>query len=91
MNQSYVQLCGHPCIHAQDTGWQSGVRSCITPGLLRHLVQELNVSTVVKERDDTTKFYIPNFHVCQTVSCERVSIAKSGILTSIVVILYTER
>ena len=46
MNQSYVQLCCHPCIHIQDTGWQSGVRSCITSGLPTHLVQELNVGTV---------------------------------------------
>ena len=29
--------------------WQSGVRSCITPGLHTHLVQELNVSTVVRK------------------------------------------
>ena len=27
-NQSYVQLWVYPCIHAQETGWQSGVRSC---------------------------------------------------------------
>ena len=46
MNQSYVQLCGHPCIHAQDTGWQSGLQSCIAPGLHTHIVQELNVGIV---------------------------------------------
>ena len=45
-NQSCVQLWGHPCIHAQETGWQSGARSCIMPGLPTHLVQELNVGTV---------------------------------------------
>ena len=33
-------------IHAQETGWQSGVRSCIMSGLPRHLVQESNVDTV---------------------------------------------
>ena len=35
-----------PGIHAQETGWQSGVRSCIMPGMPTHLVQELNVGTV---------------------------------------------
>ena len=34
----------HPI--AQETGWQSGVRSSIMPGLPRHLVQELNISNV---------------------------------------------
>ena len=34
-------------IHAQETGWQSGVRSCIMPRLPMHLVQELNTCTVV--------------------------------------------
>ena len=29
--------------HAQDMGWQSGLRSCIMPA---RLVQELNVGTV---------------------------------------------
>ena len=33
-------------IHAQDTGWQSGVRSCIMSRLPRHLVQKLNAGTV---------------------------------------------
>ena len=33
-------------IHAQTTGWQSGMRSCILPDLPTHLVQELNVGTV---------------------------------------------
>ena len=37
-------ICGR--IHAQDTGCQSGVRSCSMPGLSAHLVQELNASTV---------------------------------------------
>ena len=35
------------CIHAQETGWQSDVRSRIMPGLPTHLVQELNVCTVI--------------------------------------------
>ena len=43
-NQSYVELLGQPCIHSQETGSQSGVRSFIMP---THLVQELNVSTVI--------------------------------------------
>ena len=46
MNQIYVQLSGHPCIHTQETGWQSGMRSCIMPGLPANLMQELNVVTV---------------------------------------------
>ena len=44
-NQSYVQSWGHSCIHAQETKWQSVVRSCIMPGLPIHLMQELNVVT----------------------------------------------
>ena len=32
---------------AQEYGWQPGLRSCIMPGLPMHLVQELNVSTVL--------------------------------------------
>ena len=39
-----LETCGR--IHALETGWQSGVRSCIIPGLPTHLVQELNASTV---------------------------------------------
>ena len=35
LNQSYIQFPGHSCIHAQKTGWQLGVRSCIMPGLRR--------------------------------------------------------
>ena len=38
------ETCGR--IHSQETGWRSGVRSCIMPGLLTHLVQELNIDTV---------------------------------------------
>ena len=45
-SENYVQLRGHPCIHAKETGLQSGVRSCIKPRLPTHLVQELNVNTV---------------------------------------------
>ena len=33
--------------YALETGWRSGVWSCIMPGLPTHLVQELDVSTVV--------------------------------------------
>ena len=44
--KSYFQLSGHLCIHAEETEWQSRVRSCIMPGLPTHLVQELNVGTV---------------------------------------------
>ena len=32
-------------IHTQENGLQSGVRSCIMPGLAAHYVQELNVGT----------------------------------------------
>ena len=41
-----VVRSGHPCIHAQETGCQLGVQSCIMPGLPMHFVQELNVGTV---------------------------------------------
>ena len=34
-------------IHAQETGWQSGMQSCSMPELPTHFVQELNVGTVV--------------------------------------------
>ena len=47
VNRSYVQLPGHRCIQHQESGLQSGVRSCIIPGQLKHLVQELNVCTVL--------------------------------------------
>ena len=42
----YVQLWGHPCIHVQETGWRSGVRSCVFAGLPTHLVQDLQLATV---------------------------------------------
>ena len=35
----YIQWCGHPCIRAKETKWQSGVRLYIMPGLTAHLVQ----------------------------------------------------
>ena len=44
MLRSVVRLSMHP---AEETGWQSGVQSCIMPGLPTHLVQELNIDTVV--------------------------------------------
>ena len=31
---------------ALETGWQSGVRSSVLPGLSTHLMQELKVDTV---------------------------------------------
>ena len=45
--RSVVRSVNCDRIHNQATGWQSGVRSCIMPGLPTHLVQELNVGTVV--------------------------------------------
>ena len=39
-------VVGHPLTNEQETGWQSGMRSCIMLGLPTHLVQELNVGTV---------------------------------------------
>ena len=36
----------HPCVRAKETGWPSGVRSCIMPGLSTHSVQELNIGTL---------------------------------------------
>ena len=46
-NQGYFQFWGYPWVYAQDTGWQSGVRSCIMPRLPTHLVQELYIGTVI--------------------------------------------
>ena len=45
-NQRCVQLWSHPCIHAQETGWQLGVRSFSLPALSTHFMQESNVRTV---------------------------------------------
>ena len=45
--RSFVRSSIHPC---PDTGWQSGVRSCIMLELSTHLVQELNVGTVNKKK-----------------------------------------
>ena len=45
-NQSYIQFRGHPCIHGQETGWQSAVRMFLMLELHVHLVQELNIGTV---------------------------------------------
>ena len=42
--RSVVRSSMHPY---PGKGWQSGVRSCIMPGLPANLVQELNVGTVV--------------------------------------------
>ena len=45
----FVQLWGQGpvnSIHAQEIGWQSGLRSCIMPGLPAHLVHEFNAGTV---------------------------------------------
>ena len=42
-NQSYGQFWGHSCSYALETGWQSGMRSCIMSGLPTHLGFELNV------------------------------------------------
>ena len=39
------------CIHTQEKGWQSGVRSCIMPRLPTHLVQELNVGIVASKME----------------------------------------
>ena len=44
--QSYFHFWGHLCLDDQETGGQSGVWSCIMPGMPMHLVQELNVGTV---------------------------------------------
>ena len=42
--------CVFEVIRGQETGWQSGVRSCIMPGLPTRKVQELNVGTVLALR-----------------------------------------
>ena len=55
MNQSYVQLRGSRCLHVQESGLRSVVRSCIMPGLPRNLVQELNVGTVVSHCSKYTR------------------------------------
>ena len=38
-SELHLVTCG--CIHAQETRWQSGVRSCIMPGLPMYLVPSL--------------------------------------------------
>ena len=38
-----MQSCG------QETGWKSGLRPCIMPGLPTHFVQGSNVGTVSRE------------------------------------------
>ena len=43
---SVVRLSIYPYIHAQETEWQSGMRSSIMPGLPTPLVQKLNVDTL---------------------------------------------
>ena len=45
-NQSYAQLGGHLCIHAQESWWQSDVQSCVMLRLPTDFVQELNVGSV---------------------------------------------
>ena len=44
---SVVRLSMHASIPRKETGWRSGVRSCIIPGLPMHLVQEVYVGTVL--------------------------------------------
>ena len=44
--ESELHSIGHSYSYAQETKWQSGLRSCIMPPLPTHLVQELNVGTV---------------------------------------------
>ena len=64
-NQSYVQLWGHPFIHAQETGRESGVRSCILSWLPTHLVQELNGGTCTSVDADLCFFCISFFlYIC---------------------------
>ena len=45
-----------PVIHAQKTGWQSVVRSCIVSGPPTYVVQGLNANTV----DQTLTFFCSN-------------------------------
>ena len=80
-NQSYVQLWGRPCIYDQETGWQSGVQSCILPGLPTHSVQELNVCTEVNcwwlilLFYSDQGFYRRPFHYPQPISADRRDIS----------------
>ena len=43
----HVHLWAQKCTHGHGTGWESGVRSCLMPGLPTHLVQDLNIGTVL--------------------------------------------
>ena len=43
---SVVGQCG--VIHAQETQRQLGLKLCIMPGVPMHIVQEVNVGTVVR-------------------------------------------
>ena len=45
-------------IDAQETGWQSGVQSCIMPRLPTHLVQDLNVGTVNYTASNSKQLYL---------------------------------
>ena len=47
---SLVKSSMHP--YAREPGWQSGAWLCIFPGLPTHLVQELNVDTIMKLHRD---------------------------------------
>ena len=55
--ESYVQLKGRPCIHAEKTLWQSGVQSCILPVLRTHSLQEINVDTVANSEGENSVRY----------------------------------
>ena len=73
------------CIHAQQTGWQSGVLWCILPGLPTHLEQELNVGTVQdlldrsNETNWTRKMVIAAFlYIFDTLEVHQHGISKKG-------------
>ena len=63
-NNIYVQFGGNPCIQVHETWCQLGVWSCTMPGLPRHLLQELNVGTVVTtlEKDKTSHMGLSETH-----------------------------
>ena len=71
---SVVRSGTHGRIHVQETGWQSGVQSCIGPGLPRYLVMELNaeciylkVAIVQTFNSCTSRPYVTTAYVIITV------------------------
>ena len=73
--ESKLSCEGIQCIRAQETGWQSGVRSCIMPGIQRYLVQELSIGT---EDISVPGGQHGGWHLCYGAHRSTVQISNSG-------------